>query len=73
MAENLVLGHHLRRVLLRLSLVTKAPAVFDDSLTSAHAEISDPKYLLANQRGLINANTGAHRGGHGNFAQILAL
>jgi len=47
MAENLVRGHRLRRVLSRLSLVTKAPAVFDDLFASAEALANSPKFYYA--------------------------
>jgi len=46
-AENLVLGHRLRRVLSLLSLVSKAPAVFDDLPASAEALTSSPKFYYA--------------------------
>jgi len=47
MAENLVLGHRLRRVLSRLSLVAEAPAVFDDLPASTRAPASSPKFYYA--------------------------
>jgi len=46
-AKNLVLGHRLRRVLSRLSLVAEAPAVFDDLLASAEALTNSPKFYYA--------------------------
>ena len=47
MAENLVLGHRLRRVLSRLSLVAEAPAVFDDLSANTEASANSPKFYYA--------------------------
>ena len=47
MTENLVRGHRLRRVLSRLSLVIKAPAVFDDPPAAAEATANGPKFYYA--------------------------
>jgi hypothetical protein len=47
MAENLVLGHRLRRVLSRLSLVAEAPAVFDDLSANTEAPANSPKFYYA--------------------------